>query len=551
MTAFIKCSKQKKSVLGLLGAIYMGYLLGCSVTVNHSSLLTLTPTAAETSVRIVNLSTPISNTVTAAPVTTSFTDEIVLTPSATPVAMNSLSTPESTSPAPPVQAEIPSWIWYQDTEANFTIAYPQTWIIKPGYRSGQTIFSSPETNSEVRIDTWPALADNWLDMVQQDRHRYIYSVTPAAIDINATVIGQPAFFHYQPSLAGGDDMAMVLFQDDDLLFNIFYQSAALNDKAEMGIYDEMVNSFFRSTQADAATVLPAGWWTQGSGSIVFQEQVELKETAYQEITGTLTSFDPGILVLTADDGQTYKIGRGGTYFEGENVDMRAFTTGQLIDVVERLFVIVQPLASGQFKAVYTAVEKNNNWQPATYQSFFDLNREPLPTSLAPYFPPNEPLSVWLRGMPTQLLPYLVDNDNGGWANEVATAVDVLALGTITNMAAPQLQVEKLFVRTQPCLTDSIAEICTGWQQQFPPEPPLVITATVSSLLPDERLFLLAQPSNGFIEVQLDEHGVLLDAMGHLLTWADVLPDMRIRATGNLALAGILQAEKVVVLYEDK
>ncbi len=464
--------------------------------------------------------------------------------------MNSLSTPESTSPAPLVQAEIPGWIWYQDTEANFTIAFPQTWIIKPGYRPGQTIFSSPETNSEVRIDTWPALADNWLDMVQQDPHRYIYSVTPAAMNINATVIGQPAFFHYQPPLAGGDDMAMVLFQDDDLLFNIFYQSAALNDKAEMGIYDEMVNSFSRSTQADAATILPTGW-AQGFGSVVFQEQVKLKETAYQEITGTLTSFDPGIVVLTADDGQTYKIGGAGTYFEGENVDMRAFTTGQLIDVGERLFVVVQPLASGQFKAVYTAVEKNNNWQPATYQSFFDLNREPLPTSLAAYFPLNEPLSIWLRGLPTQLLSYLVESDHGSWANELATATDVLALGTITNMDTPQLHVEKLYVRTQPCLTDSIAEICTGWQQQFPPEPLLVITATVSSLLPDEGVFLLAQPSNGFIEVQLDEHEPLVDTMGQLLTWADVSPGMRIRATGNLALAGILQAEKVVVLQEDR
>lgn len=550
MTASIKWSKQKKSILGLLGAIYIGCLLGCSVAVNHSSLLTLTPSAVETSVRIVDLSTPISNTVTAAPVTKSFADEIVLTPSATPVTMNSLSTPESTSPAPPVQAEIPGWIWYQNTEANFTITYPQTWIIKPGFRPGQTIFSSPETNSEVRIDTWPALADNWLDMVQQDRHRYIYSVTPAAMNINATVIGQPAFFHYQPPLAGGDDMAMVLFQDDDLLFNIFYQSAALNDKAEMGIYDEMVNSFSRSTQADAATILPTGW-ALGFGSVVFQEQVKLKETAYQEITGTLTSFDPGIVVLTADDGQTYKIGGAGTYFEGENVDMRAFTTGQLIDVGERLFVVVQPLASGQFKAVYTAVEKNNNWQPATYQSFFDLNRESLPTSLAAYFPLNEPLSIWLRGLPTQLLSYLVESDHGSWANELATATDVLALGTITNMDPPQLHVEKLYVRTQPCLTDSIAEICTGWQQQFPPEPLLVITATVSSLLPEEGVFLLAQPSNGFIEVQLDEHKPLVDTMGQLLTWADVSPGMRIRATGNLALSGILQAEKVVVLQEDR
>lgn len=345
-------------------------------------------------------------------------------------------------------------------------------------------------------------------------------------------------------------MVMVLFQDGDLLFNIFYQSAALNDKAELGIYDQMVNSFSRSNQSDAATVLPNDW-AQGYGSVVFREQVELTETAYQEITGTLTSLDPGKLVLTADDGQIYNIGGAGTYFEGENVDMRAFVTGRYIDEGERLFVVAQPLASGQFKAVYTAVQQNNIWQPATYQSFFDLNREVLPTSLAAYFPPNEPLSVWLRGAPAQLLPYLAENSNGSWANETESVTDMLAVGTIANMAAPQLQVEKLFVRTQPCLTDSMAEICTGWQQQFPPEPPLVITATVSSLLPDEDDFLLSQPSSGFIKVQLSENGSLMDGMGQILTWADVLPGMSIRATGKLALAGTLEAEQVVVLPEDE
>lgn len=91
-------------------------------------------------------------------------------------------TPEPTASALPAQAEIPGWTWYEDAEASFTIAYPQTWIIKPGHKPGQTIFSSPETNSEVRIDTWSAAANDWLDTVQQDPHRYIYSVTPAIYD---------------------------------------------------------------------------------------------------------------------------------------------------------------------------------------------------------------------------------------------------------------------------------------------------------------------------------------------------------------------------------
>ncbi|MCZ7668025.1 MAG: hypothetical protein M5U34_12945 [Chloroflexi bacterium] len=41
-----------------------------------------------------------------------------------------------------------------------------------------------------------------------------------------------------------------------------------------------------------------------------------------------------------------------------------------------------------------------------YQSFFDLSYESLPTQFADYFPPNEPLHIWLRGTPAQLAPFL-------------------------------------------------------------------------------------------------------------------------------------------------
>jgi hypothetical protein len=78
-------------------------------------------------------------------------------------------------------------------------------------------------------------------------------------------------------------------------------------------------------------------------------------------------------------------------------------------------------------------------------------------------------------------------------------------------------------------------------------PATVITATVASLLPESEGFLLSQPSNGFIQVQLSQTGQVLNSGGQAITWADVSPGMSIRATGKLDGAGILKAEEVVLL----
>jgi hypothetical protein len=148
------------------------------------------------------------------------------------------------------------------------------------------------------------------------------------------------------------------------------------------------------------------------------------------------------------------------------------------------------------------------------------------------------------------MPYLAENISENWANSMMTATNILVYGTLENMASPQLQVEKLYVLTQPCDVDSTAEICTAWQQQFPTVPSTVITATISSLLPESSGFLLSQPSDGFIAVQVSDNSSLVNSTGQPLTWADVLPGMQIRAIGKPDLAGSLKAEQVVVIMGD-
>ncbi|MCZ7668024.1 MAG: hypothetical protein M5U34_12940 [Chloroflexi bacterium] len=116
-----------------------------------------------------------------------------------------------------------------------------------------------------------------------------------------------------------------------------------------------------------------------------------------------------------------------------------------------------------------------------------------------------------------------------------------------NITTLPLHLEKLYVQTEPCQEDAVAEICLGWQQTFPPvSPTTVITATAAALLPSAEGFLLQEPVNGFIAVQLRKDGQIMDSAGQTLS-ADVVPGTEIEATGLPGLAGILEAEKIVVL----
>lgn len=470
-------------------------------------------------------------------------------PTNTPVPTETTAAATET-PQPTAKAEMPGWVSYEDAASSFTNAYPQTWELLPPYREGQTIFSSPETNSQIRVDTWPLSADqDGLAKVRQDPARYALSVAPESITPNATILGQPAFFHFAPSGGSGSaDMAFLLFQADDRLFNIFYQSGTLPTyQAELAIFKQMLNSFSVDGKTAVSPTIPSGW-EEGSPLVVWREHSDPKEAAYQVISGTLTSFDPGQLVITAVDGQSYTIGSNATVFDGQNVDMDTFPSALFLNEAEQFLFIARPLASGWYKSMLTAVIQDGDWQPTAYQTFFDLSYESLPTQFADYFPANEPLHIWLRGTPAQLAPFLPSGGEEAWAADLAAAPQALVFGTIENITTLPLQVEKLYVQTEPCQEDAVAEICLGWQQTFPPvSPTTVITATAAALLPSAEGFLLQAPVNGFIAVQLRKDGQVVDSAGQTLPWADVVPGMEIEATGIPGLAGVLAAEKIVVL----
>ncbi|MCZ7666683.1 MAG: hypothetical protein M5U34_05355 [Chloroflexi bacterium] len=84
-----------------------------------------------------------------------------------------------------------------------------------------------------------------------------------------------------------------------------------------------------------------------------------------------------------------------------------------------------------------------------YQSFFDLSYESLPTQFADYFPPNEPLHIWLRGT-RPIGPVSGVRWREAWAADLAAAPQALVFGTVENITTLPLHLEKLCAnRTLP------------------------------------------------------------------------------------------------------
>ncbi|MCZ7668026.1 MAG: hypothetical protein M5U34_12950 [Chloroflexi bacterium] len=118
----------------------------------------------------------------------------------------------------------------------------------------------------------------------------------------------------------------------------------------------MLNSFSHASETAVLPTLPTGW-EEGSALRVWREHSAPQETTYQVISGTLTSFNPGELVITDNDGQSYTIGGEATVFAGQNVDTDTFSNIPFLNEAEQFRFIARPLASGWYKSMLTAVAK--------------------------------------------------------------------------------------------------------------------------------------------------------------------------------------------------
>lgn len=463
-------------------------------------------------------------------------------------------------PLPALPASLPGWTWFQNQSFNFAIAYPLAWTASNGYRDGEFILTSPESNSEVRIDVWdtPAQGD-WLDWVRDNPARLALTLPSDSISTNATFLGQPAFFHFQPASGGGGDMASLIFSDGDSIFNLLYHSGKIPAlKAEATIYRHMLTTFTRPAGTAAALSVPTGW-EKGATLVIWRNEVDLATlpadalAVYHEgLTGTVASLDPGELVLLADNGQSYTLSTVGYYFMGMDKTMsRVNAIGGHVEEGDRIFFIGQPLVSERVKPQYLAVEREGRWEPYAYQSFFDLSRETLDPAVLTLYPQVAgPIRLWLRGTMAQVQPYLVDEQGNAFAVTLFaadSAQDTLAYGVLRTPADPRLILEELYVLEGECVVISnYEEDCFSWQQVFPPPPATTITATALQVVPESGVIVLERPVEGFITVTLAEEGQLLTEEGQPATWEALRTGVGIRAVGEANAAGTLLAQQIVI-----
>lgn len=546
----VNCQTKLKPLCGIILYVFTMLVACNSVGVESNAIIT-NSTKTPAPYPITTLSASSTDQISPLPATTSITSS----PTA-PVA-DQLAAPQPLpSPPPP----LPGWAWYQNSTFLYEIIYPQNWIVRGGYREGQMIFSSPETNSEIRIDVWNISPEtNWLEWVQSDPARLALSLPAESITTNVTFLGQPAFFHFQPSAGGGaGDMATLTFGDGSHVFHLSYHSGVIPAfKAEAMIYQAMLSSFTRPGIPVNTFSLPNDW-TTGEALVIWRDRSEPAKVSagesatYQtEFQGVIDNFDPGTFVLLGDDGATYDFDTSAYFFQGQNKDLVTVNhTDADIQEGDRVLIKGYPLASGRIRPQYLAIEREKSWQPYAYQSFFNLGLERLDPALVSYYPLSETTNLWLFGTSEQVLPYLVDEAGSSFELKdfsFTSTQNLLAHGTLQTPNNPKVLVKELYFLQGECrVVAEFEKDCFPWQQIYPPVPETIITATVSSVFPESNTIILEQPSQGFISLSLAPKGQLLK--GEVVaSWEDFVPGTTIEADGEPGTGGVLLVQKVDIL----
>lgn len=188
----------------------------------------------------------------------------------TPTPLTLTSLPTWTPPSAAISlAPRPGWKWHGPSQPGYRyqIAYPQVWNVYPNkYKDGQTIFQSPETGTEVRVDIrlLPAGTD-WLAWAREHSERvFRLDLDPASITPNSTFLGREAVFVFEPAHFGTGESATLLFADGDRLFTLYlYAGAEPPLAAEAAIYQYMLTTFalnHSGTLNDYS--MPDGAWDQ-------------------------------------------------------------------------------------------------------------------------------------------------------------------------------------------------------------------------------------------------------------------------------------------------
>lgn len=532
---------------------------------------------------------------TLTPKTTTVVETRILPASAMPTIVVTPTLLPTAVPEPTLPPLMPGWTWYQSPGGVYTVAYPPQWQTLDSGGAGIFIFSSPETNSQIRISTYsvsgksgtddgtsrlpdapsatatpspPACSfsdgTDWLDTVRANWSSFPGIPAAMGLAFNATFGGQPAFFHFSPPPGGGGSFsAVLLFCDAGSIVSLYYQSATdVLLPAEAAIYQQMVASFTWRGQTAAPLEMPTSWMTGEALAIRWPQLKPIPLSAeemllyHEGFVATVTELDPGVFEVMTDDGETIRL-RSPSYFFNSGLvpGQEDIPTVAPLEVGERVFVVGRPVISPtgeQFlSGQYLAVERAGQWQIVGFQTTFDLAYESLAPELLRRNPQDQPIRLRLLGTWEQIAPYLVDEVGSLFAeallSEIQAAQQVIIHGVLLTPDNPRLQLEELFILKGNCQEIADYELdCYPWQRLYPPVPPIEITAVASEVNVDAGVVVLEQPVNGFITISLVADGHLLAENGAAVSWETIQPGQQISAAGQVGPAGTFLAQEIHV-----
>ncbi|MFZ0547367.1 MAG: hypothetical protein WAM60_18115 [Candidatus Promineifilaceae bacterium] len=418
---------------------------------------------------------------------------------------------------PTLAPPMPGWALYQSPNGVYTIAYPQQWQTGTVVGAGVFTFSSPETNSQVRISTLSVSGGNesgegsaqfpdapvetatpsppactlpngrdWLDTVRANQSSMPGIPAGMELDFNATFSGQPALFHFSPPPGGaGGSSAVLLFCEAGTIVSLYFQSAV--DElllAEAAIYQQMLATLVWRGQSAEPLDIPTDWVTGDHLAVIWPQLEPVPLSAeemrpYQEgFEATVTEANVGTFVVMTDDGQTIAWRGRSYFFDGgpalglENPPVTAaLEPGERVFLVGRL--VASPAGEQFLDGRYLAVERDGQWQTVSFQTTFDLAYESLAPELLTHYPQDQPIRLRLIGTLEQIMPYLVDEAGTLFTEvrlgEVEPSQQVLVHGILQTPDSPQLRLEELYVLQGDCHPIADYELdCYPWQRLYPP-----------------------------------------------------------------------------------
>jgi len=430
-------------------------------------------------------------------------------------------------------------------------------------------FGSPEGDAVVEVDVWDVTARHDFDLltwVNTSPEALLFTDLTEPITYNATLLGQPALFHYKPAEWGTGDTATLIFATDEYAFRMLFNSTAMPMlQAETSVYRYMLESFSLPGRPAAGVDIPTGW-EQGAGLIVRSAPSNLDWAVLppdellpyrQGLVGEVEDWDDTRIydmhfTLLTDEGQHYTIYAEPfrVHFQGLPIDYAHHGNAPGPQDGDRVRVAGQPLASGEVLAQYIAIQINAEWQTRLDKTLFAVARDEFDPLLLSNYPPGE--TVWLWGSLEQTLAFLVSEDGnpiGGEEFSPYLEQDALAHGVLQANGVLRVELQALYVQDGPCskMLDH-TEHCPFWKQLYPPvSATTTITATVLESVPEARIIVLQQPVAGFVTITLTSDGQLLTADGQPATWEEIVAESQVQANGEVGDAGTLLADRVQLI----